>query len=200
MGGSRSGRQRARPVLRERLRLDVLQMRRYLGTETTGAVLQWRNGSRVEIRARHDAVWLRYAIGSQSVSDMVPVVSLPCYFGGTRALFRCNGCQRLARVLYLHPARFVCRQCTGLRYWSQSVSSRTRAQVAIHRVQKLLAPHDDFGSWSPDGVPDERPKGMRRRTHQRLLERLQVLQERWESWSDYELSRSGFGFLERYLR
>jgi len=72
--------------------------------------------------------------------------------------------------------------------------------MAIHRLQKRLAPDDDFGSWHPAEVPDERPKGMRRQTYQRLLERLQGLQERWQNWSDYELSGSGIGRLERYLR
>lgn len=91
------------------------------------------------IRARHDAVWLRYSINGRPFIDMVAVVSLPCHFGGTRPLFRCNGCQRLARVRYLHPTRFVCQRCTGLRYWSRSVSSRTRTQMAIHRVQKADA-------------------------------------------------------------
>ncbi len=139
MGGSTSGRHRTRPVLRERLRLNVPQLRRYLGTEPTCATLQWGNGATVEIRARHDAVWLRYSINGRPFIDMVAVVSLPCHFGGTRPLFRCNGCQRLARVRYLHPTRFVCQRCTGLRYWSRSVSSRTRTQMAIHRVQKADA-------------------------------------------------------------
>ncbi len=190
MGGRNSGRQRTRPVLRDRLRLDALWVRQPSGEAAGWAELRWPNGSTIGVQVHPDAVELRYQWRGEPIHQRLRTRHVACHFGGTRPLFSCPDCGRRARVLYLHPSHFVCRRCTGLRYWSQCVASRTRTQMAIHRVQKQLAPRDDLGSWHPSDTPEARPKGMWRRTHQRLLARLEVLQDRWLAWSDYELDRT----------
>jgi hypothetical protein len=200
VGGRSSGRQRTRPLLRDRLRLDALWVRQPSGEAEGWAELRWPNGATVGVQVHPDAVELRYQWRGGPIHQRLRTLHVACHFGGTRPLFCCPDCGRRARILYLHPSRFVCRRCTGLRYWSQSVSSRTRAQIAIHRVQKRLAPGDAFGSWPPDEVPGEKPKGMRRKTHERLLQRLEVLQDRWDYWTDYELARAGLGWLDSYSR
>jgi len=69
-------------------------------------------------------------------TEVVPVTSTPCHFGGSRPWLRCPLCERRVGVLYarLAESRFACRKCRDLTYDSvQSHNSR------IDRLLRLSA-------------------------------------------------------------
>ncbi len=71
-------------------------------------------------------LWLRYwiidhATNSEQIMDyQVPLISVPCRFGGKKWFVLCPRCKRRCRILYENEGWFVCRKCTGLWYESQS--------------------------------------------------------------------------------
>lgn len=76
--------------------------------------------------------------------------------------------------MYLCGSHFVCRKCTGRGYWSQNKGADSRLCNGIRKLQWRLAPDEDDVDvyWVP-----WRPRGMRRDTYRRLVERLTKLQQ-----------------------
>lgn len=122
--------------------------------------------------------------GNETVSTALEVARLPCRYGGVRPLFFCPRCCRRSRFLYLRYGRFVCRRCTGLRYWTQTVGPMSRLDCAIRNLQRKLAdPDEDVNDWDLEYFP--KPKWMRRRTHERLVERgLELVERRDAVWME----------------
>lgn len=128
-----------------------------------GEVQSW-----IQIRVEANRLILEYRHrerGGEWESHQYPV-SLEftqCNLGGQRVWFRCpgRGCGR--RVAILYAARyFVCRHCLGLRYECQREAPHFRA---LRRAQKLCY---RLGGTGCIDDPVFRPKGMHRRTFQRL--------------------------------
>jgi hypothetical protein len=92
----------------------------------------------------------------QTVSQLVGLCATPCAFGGERQWFRCPCCANRALVLYLRGVRFVCRGCSRVAYASQSEDAMDRAWRKQSKLEARLRPN-----W-------QRPKGMRRRTYDKL--------------------------------
>jgi len=92
---------------------------------------------------------------------------------------RCCG---RSRFLCLRSGRFVCRRCTGLRYWTQIVGPMGRLDCAIRKLRrKPVDPDDDVSDWDLEYFP--KPKGMRCGTHERLVEkRLELVARRDAVW------------------
>jgi len=88
------------------------------------------------------------------------------------------------RFLYLRSGRFLCRRCTGLRYWTQTVDPMGRLDSAIRKLQRRLAdPDDDVNDWDLEYFP--KPKWMRCRTHERLVEKgLELVERRDAVWME----------------
>lgn len=141
---------------------------------------QWsRNGERVasiNLRAEEDRLHLTYRvrIGGgdwKDVEETVRIVRVPCRFGGTRRYFICpgvvNGVPCGRRVVKLHgPGRyFLCRHCYRLAHASQSEGAWDRALRRANKIRMRLG--GEPGMASPFPV---RPKGMWRRTYERLRE------------------------------
>lgn len=112
----------------------------------------------------------------------------PQHFGGRRPWFRCPGCGRRCRILYVAPAagpRLACRVCHDLRYYTQRTD---RAQCLVERARKIVRRcGGDVGDvLAEDAIPG-RSKGMHRRTFDRLVaryeatieERCDVLNAKW---------------------
>ena len=118
----------------------------------------------------------------------VIVDRLPCHFGGTRPMLRCPRCDRRCRRLYLYGSRFVCRICTRARYWTQTCSPDARLTRQIRRLQSRLAPDADPNDYVIDWVP-RRPRGMRRATYRRLVERLEQANDRRDAYLEPGLLR-----------
>jgi hypothetical protein len=143
---------------------------------------QWtRDGEKVasiNLRAKADRLNLSYRMRSgggewEDVTESVPIVRVPCRFGGTRPYFTCPGmvqginCGRRVTKLH-HGARyFLCRQCYRLAHASQSEGAWDRMLRRANKIRQRLG--GDPGMDSPFPT---KPKGMWRRTYDRLREQV----------------------------
>jgi hypothetical protein len=142
---------------------------------------QWtNNGERVgwiNLRAEADYVHLSYRvrIGDgewENVDETVRIVRVPCRFGGSRVYFVCPGvvngitCRRRVAKLYGPGRYFLCRHCYRLVHASQSETEWDRA---IRRARKIRQRFR--GDPNIDAPFPKKPKGMWRRTYERLHER-----------------------------
>ena len=107
----------------------------------------------------------------EDVAETVRIVRLPCRFGGARPYFVCpgvvNGIACGRRVAKLHgPGRyFLCRHCYRLAHASQSEGTWDRTLRRANKIRQRLG--GDPGMATP--FPPK-PKGMWRRTYERLRE------------------------------
>ena len=129
---------------------------------------------------RH-AITLDYRIRSdgedwQSVHQRVPIRWTPCRFGGERPWFVCDvtptACiaadgLRSSMVLagYL-PAG----HCYRLGYAIQRDGPMDRAHHRLRRLHRKLGADYD----GPDGMPPKRPKWMRQRTYDRVVQQIEA--------------------------
>lgn len=139
---------------------------------------QWtRDGERVaDIRLRAEAqrLILSYRIcrdGDEwrDVEQPTPVVWVPCPFGGERPYFLCPGlvngiaCRQRVTKLYGAGTYFLCRHCYRLAYASQREDRYDRALRRANNIRMRLGGKPGTASIFP-----ECPKGMHRRTYERL--------------------------------
>jgi hypothetical protein len=130
----------------------------------------------ISLRAENDQLHLSYRvrIGGgewEDVTETVRIVRVACRFGGARPYFICPGvvngivCGR--RVAKLHgPGRyFLCRHCYRLAYASQSEGSWERALRRADKLKQRLGGDPGLYALFPP-----KPKGMWRRTYERLSE------------------------------
>jgi len=142
---------------------------------------QWsRDGEKVasiNLRAEVDRLHLSYRVRSpgsewQDVDETVRIIRKHCRFGGTRPYFICPGvlsglsCARRVAKLYGAGRYFVCRHCYRLSYASQSEGEWDRAVRRAGKIQQRLGGEP----YARDMFP-KRPKGMWRRTYERLRQR-----------------------------
>jgi len=81
----------------------------------------------------------------------------PCYFGGKRPWFLCPCCyRRCAKLLDYYENGLRCRRCYGAGYAVENDTPEWRLRRRIEKLENRLA----------DGL--DRPKGMHRRTYERL--------------------------------
>jgi hypothetical protein len=141
---------------------------------------QWtRDGERVAwigLRTEADRLHLTYRvrIGAgkwEDVAETVRIVRVPCRFGCVRPYFICPGvvnsitCGR--RVAKLHgPGRyFLCRHCYRLAHASRSEGAWDRSLRRANKIRQRLGGEPSMVAAFP-----KKPKGMWRRTYERLRE------------------------------
>jgi hypothetical protein len=136
----------------------------------------------INVQIEPNAVLLRFRARSYEsaewklVEQHVPIVWTACHLGGGRPWFRCaataNGqyCGRRVAKLYLGGGYvFACRRCYGLLYASQLESSRHRGVGKAQKIRMALGGSPNLFDAFPS-----RPKGMHRRTYNRLRHRHDV--------------------------
>jgi hypothetical protein len=104
---------------------------------------------------------------------------LPCYYGGSRAWFRCpaTGCGRRVAILY-GGAVFACRRCHNLAYDSQSEGRHGRMLLKAQAIRQRLGGTPCVGDDFPD-----KPKGMHWRTYYRLRQNADEAEDQsWPPW------------------
>jgi hypothetical protein len=134
-------------------------------------VWQWSDGQQtasITLRAEADRVILSYRFHggtrSENVYEPVPIVRMPCRFGGFRPYFLCLACRRRVVTLFESGGYFKCRHCSRLAYASQREDawhrSLRRAGKIHGKLRERLGPEPGFS---------DRPKGMWCRTYGRLI-------------------------------
>lgn len=117
-----------------------------------------------------DVLILRYTITqndeARDVADRVTIARTDCPYGGTRPWFNCTRCARRVAVLYLRWGRFACRHCQRVAYSSQAEDVMDRTWRKQRKIEVILGEH-----W-------QRPKGMRWRTYERLMDTLEDCEAR----------------------
>ena len=105
------------------------------------------------------------------MAETVRIVRVPCRFGGARPYFICPGvvngvaCGRRVTKLYGPGRYFLCRHCYRLAHASQSEDAWDRTLRRANKIRQRLG--GDPGMAAP--FPPK-PKGMWRRTYERLRE------------------------------
>lgn len=128
----------------------------------------------INLRAEDERLHLSYRVrvaegGWEDVEETVRIVRVPCRFGGTRPYFICpgvvNGISCGRRVVKLHGSGryFLCRHCYRLAHASQSEGAWDRALRRANKIRVRLGGEPGMASPFPP-----RPKGMWRRTYERL--------------------------------
>ena len=190
-GGLRYGRRGGKPVADQNvLRVDVRFMHRK-GWLRSGLrfSLNWTCGGEpsgiihVEtgVGEPPGILWLIYKArdgGRDAWTDMreaVPIEWQPCHYGGTRPWLHCPRCSRRVAVLW-GGRRFLCRYCQGTAYSSQNQTPLDRATEQSRKLRKRLGDDGDL-SWPADSIA--RPKGMHRKTYDRIVARIAMHDVFW---------------------
>ncbi len=181
MGGIGSGRPagRGRDPVESCRSIDVNRMHQE-GCLSPGWRVGWqwtREGVKVasiNLRAEEDWLHLSYRVrmaGSEweDVEQTVRIVRVSCRLGGARPYFICPGivhgipCERRVAKLYVLGRYFLCRHCHRLVHSSQSESAWDRALRRANKIRMRLGGEPGIAAPFPP-----RPKGMWRRTYERL--------------------------------
>lgn len=111
----------------------------------------------------------------QQVSESFPLSPTPLHFGGVRWWMRCRCGRRVAKIYKPGFAHlFRCRHCYRVPFASQNETAEwrayRRAQKLVARIDakfaKNLVPADYLDGY----YPPPKPKGMRWRTYERLVQ------------------------------
>ena len=136
------------------------------GSEITGtARIEW-NGTQLQIR-----------------NQLIHIGRTPCRFGGHRLWFVCV-CGRHVSALYSPNGRpWACRHCYRLTYATRQAIPRDRQLLRAQRIRHRLG-----GSRNMLEPFPPRPKGMHRRTYERLRRVHDFADEKammgWAQWLD----------------
>jgi hypothetical protein len=184
MGGFGSGRPggSGRGTVEACRSIDVNRLHRE-GCLRTG----WRGGwqwvrvgekvASINLRAETDQLHFDYRlrIGGgewEDVAETVRIVRVACRFGGVRPYFICpgvaNGIDCGRRVVKLHGSGryFLCRHCYRLAHASQSEGIWDSTLRRANKIKQRLGGDPSMAAPFPP-----KPKGMWRRTYDRLRER-----------------------------
>lgn len=148
------------------LQKQPLQVNWHQGKESLGSArvsLLDHNHLCVQYKYRHSCEedW-------STVTEFIFLQLTACRYGGERLWFICPKCGKRTVIIYVDTVA-ACRDCLGLRYQSEYEDDISRLQS---KTQKI------FDRIGHDYV---RPKGMHRKTYERLLSKaneLQISQDR----------------------
>jgi hypothetical protein len=172
-GAGRPG-YRAKAEQLQRVDIRVWRKQGYL---TPGQYFSWawnRGGEptgSIAVRV-HDAqsLSLLYSVGAghdrRDGSQTIALAHTPCHYGSSRPWFVCPRCQRRAGLLFMRWGRFACRRCQKVTYTSQSEDLMARMWRKQGKIEARLGEN-----W-------QRPKTMRRRTHEAFIEALMACEAR----------------------
>lgn len=195
-GGSRygAGRPGWRRKCEQSLPLDIRRLKAK-GLLRPGHVFQWvwsADGERVAsvevivgshgLEMRYS--WAPYGDTRRAVRCEIPFSWTPCHLGGSRRWFACPRCRRRCAVIYMRGGTFACRTCLRLGYVSESLDAVNRLWRKQSKLEARLG---------PDG---ERPKRMRERTYERIVERIEAVEEAREAawWPGFARLAARLGF------
>jgi hypothetical protein len=183
MGGPGSGRWprwETKDTVEHCLSLDVRAWQRgHLLHAGLGFTTRWSNHqgevvASIRVRVQPGGVLLSYHVWRgeelwQAVEELVALTWTSCHYGGQRPWFLCPGvgqgqdCGRRVAILYGVGRYFRCRHCARLSYESQRDARPMRLLTKAQQIRWRLG-----GSGSLIAPFPAKPKGMHRRTYDRL--------------------------------
>jgi hypothetical protein len=176
-GGLGSGRPASRGKVEACRSIDANWLHRQ-GLLRAGWMCTWQwsgDGDKVtptNMRVEDDRLHLTYRmrIGGgewEDVNETVRIVRMPCRFGGARPYFVCPGVVNGTPCGQLYgPGRyFLCRRCYRLAHASQSEDAQRRSMRRVAEIRRRLGDNGGTASTIPP-----KPRGMWRRTYERLCE------------------------------
>jgi hypothetical protein len=123
-----------------------------------------------EIRAARYLVQIE--LHNQTVAQQVRISWTQCHLGGWRPWMHCPYCEKRVAMLLKGMGGFFCRACVGNPlYASQTKSTHGRRHFEICKIRLMLNGNASLLEAFP-----ERPRGMHRRTYDRLKARAQDLE------------------------
>lgn len=185
MGGYGSGRQSGLPTTSEAKWVDIRYIRKqgWLYPGARGSLAWTRGGRRdgnIDYRISGSTFTLDYRVCERDgdwepvVLD-IPLLTVPCRYGGQRHYFQCpnQNCRRRCEVLYSADKYFLCRKCCGYLYSSQVSDPLDRVRDAKDKVGKRIF-EDYDGEWGW-----RKQKGMHQKTFDRGYARFRDLDKLW---------------------
>ena len=109
------------------------------------------------------AIRLDYSFKGKSYGYDVGITTSSCHYGNYRYWFNCPNCNKRVGVLYC-AGLFVCRHCIGANYANQLMQPIDKLFRKVAKIRHRL-------EWKP-GIAyghGSRPKGMHRKTYDRLV-------------------------------
>jgi len=178
----RSHRPRCRGTVEDHLAFDVRDLiRRHVFDHPVGTV--WRCGFQwpwiITLKLNQMSIDLTLRSGR---TEIVPLVWARCGAIGNRLRLRCPRCRRRACKLHQVGQTACCRKCGDLWYASQRCSANGRRCLKAQRLRfKLGGPAalkllDGLDAFPP------RPRGMWKRTYERLRRRDERATRRSSRW------------------
>ena len=109
------------------------------------------------------AIRLDYSFKGKSYGYDVGITTSSCHYGNYRYWFNCPNCNKRVGVLYCAGV-YVCRHCIGANYATQLMQPIDKLFRKVAKIRHRLG-------W-PQGIAHghgNRPKGMHRKTYDRLV-------------------------------
>lgn len=179
-GGHRhgAGRRGWRRKCEHLLRLDIGVLRQR-GRLNVGQYFGWhwlRNDERIAEIGIHTFAasieliytWTPRGYEPRNIRCRVALTRTPCRFGGERQWFICPDCARMCAVVFgvSRHGNFACRVCQRLAYASEAESPIDRCWRQQRKLELKV------------GENLKRPKGMKHKTHKRIVRRWTDIEER----------------------
>ncbi len=185
MGGNGSGRICdffSQSLVEDQDSLDIRWLKKQGGLRPgAGGFISWapegQKRNSISYLVESQRMILRYFYSDSNVSNekvvqVINLVSTPCNYGGFRPWFKCPGCGRRVAILYAKGKYFLCRYCHGLAYACQRETKPFRLVRKAQKIRKRLG-----ASLSTAYTITEKPKGMHRKTFERLKDKAHGLSE-----------------------
>ena len=138
------------------------------------------------------AIRLDYSFRGKSYGYDVGITTSSCHYGNYRYWFNCPNCNKRVGVLYCAGV-YVCRHCIGANYATQLMQPIDKLFRKVAKIRHRLG-------W-PQGIANghgSRPKGMHRKTydrlvseHDRIADHLLGLELEWVSKLQTKVSKAG---------
>jgi len=107
----------------------------------------------------------------EEVEQIIPFDWTSCHFGGKRIWFKCPFCKRRVAIIYGTGKYFACRKCNNLTYQSCNEPDFQRMLDKAYKLKEKLG-----GEAGLETLMPSKPKGMHKKTYQKLLEEIERLE------------------------
>lgn len=188
MGGYNSGRPRRRGYIGQLLCIGIKDVSKYFGnTQIHNAVgkMTWGNGSSIGVQYNPEGMRLNFSSNGVDHEQQINVAYTPCHYGGKGRPWMLCCCGKRTGKLYLHGMRFVCRDCTGRAYQSQSLSPLDRGTWTIRKHQKRLGDKTGYEIWDFPA----KPKGMHSSTYDKVTDKLAEAMKKRDGIADMHCAK-----------